>query len=114
MPYLKIQTNKEFDDKKIDTLIGRLSRLISTQLGKPENYVMVAFNYKAKMSFAADKTPTVFIELKSIGLDKSKNSALSKVLCNFIEKNLEIAKDRVYIVFSDIDRSMWGWNGSTF
>ncbi|HEB78063.1 MAG TPA: hypothetical protein ENI90_06025, partial [Methylothermaceae bacterium] len=39
---------------------------------------------------------------------------LSRFLCDFLQNQLNIAPDRVYIEFIDIPRKFWGWNGSTF
>lgn len=111
MPYIKIQTNKEINDKEIVT---ELSKRIASVLGKPEDYVMAAVDDGVTMSMSGSLDPAVFVELKSIGLPDTETGRISEVICNFIEEKMNIAGDRVYIVFSDVNRKMWGWNGRTF
>ncbi|MEJ2141681.1 MAG: phenylpyruvate tautomerase MIF-related protein, partial [Gammaproteobacteria bacterium] len=86
----------------------------ASELGKPENYVMVAIEPPVPMSFAGNTEPTAYLELKSIGLPESKTQGLSQALCTLIENTTGIRKDRIYIEFADAPRAMWGWNGGTF
>ena len=75
---------------------------------------MVALASPIPMSFAGSDAPTAYLELKSIGLPSSQTKQLSQALCELIDSELTISKDRVYIEFADAPRAMWGWNGSTF
>lgn len=114
MPYLKIQTNRDVaDDAKLEVL-KRASILMSKNLGKPEKYVMVRFDMTQSMVFAGNAMPCAYLELKSIGLPESATEMLSKVLCQFVNDELKIPSERVYIEFTDVKDSMWGWNSSTF
>ena len=88
--------------------------MVAAQLGKPEKYVMVALEPGFRMSFAGSTAPAAFLQLKSIGLPESRTKEISSALCGFLEKELGIPKNRIYIVFEDVERSYWGWNGSTF
>ena len=114
MPYLKIQTNQTVNPTQAQALISKASKLVASELGKPENYVMVALSPPVPMVFAGTDAPTAYLELKSIGLPSSITGDLSQALCTLIENDLAISKDRVYIEFTDAPRAMWGWNGSTF
>lgn len=112
MPYLKIQYDQRVDRE--EELLKEASKLVASELGKPESYVMVAIEPEIKMSFGGSTEPAVFMELKSIGLPASETSKLSKALCDFVNEKLNVNKERVYINFADISGSMWGWKGSTF
>ena len=114
MPYLKIQTNKPVPEILTRKIMERASKLIAQELGKPEEYVMIALEPAVKMMFAGTTDPVAFLELKSIGLPGQKTKDLSRVLCELIENELGIAKARVYVKFIDVQRGMWGWNGSVF
>ena len=114
MPYLKIQSNQPVPATAAEAFIKRASKIVADQLGKPENYVMVALEPPLPMVFAGSETPTVFMELKSIGLPEAKTPALSAALCNLVQEALGVNSDRVYIEFADAPRKMWGWNGATF
>ena len=113
MPYLKIQTNQHLDPEQSHTLINKASKLVASELGKPENYVMVALTPPVPMLFAGSNEPTAYLELKSIGLPESRTADLSMALCNLMA-DLNIDPNRVYIEFADAPRSMWGWDGKTF
>lgn len=112
MPYLKIQTNQAIDQK--EDIIKKASGIVAEQLGKSEKYVMVALEPDFDMSFGGNSELTAFLQLKSIGLPESQTKKISSALSDFIERELGIPKDRIYIEFTDVARSYWGWNGSTF
>lgn len=114
MPYLKIQTNQELDASEGKNLIEKASGLVAEKLGKPERYVMVTLDPPVPMMFAGSNEPTVFMELKSIGLSESQTPELSGALCDLAHDTLGVSLDRIYIEFSDAPRKMWGWNGATF
>ena len=113
MPYLKIQTNQAIS-AGTTALLRKASQLVAKELGKPEQYVMVALAPPVPMLFAGTDAPTAYLELKSIGLPGAATGHLSQALCALIEDELGISKERVYIEFADAPRAMWGWNGATF
>jgi phenylpyruvate tautomerase len=114
MPLLSIQTNQTVPEERKAGLIAAASQLTANQLGKPESYVMVSMQDQCPMCFAGTTDPTAYLELKSIGLPASRTKELSAMLCSFVEEQLGIPADRVYIEFSDAARDMWGWAGGTF
>jgi phenylpyruvate tautomerase PptA (4-oxalocrotonate tautomerase family) len=114
MPYLKIQTNLLLSQKAERTVLKEASALVSHELEKPEDFVMVALQPDTPMLFAGEDDPVAFLELKAIGLPARKTKRLSHVLCTLIHDHLGIAKDRVYVKFIDVRRGMWGWKGDTF
>ncbi len=114
MPFLMIQTNIEREQVNSEALIAKASKTVSEQLGKSENYVMVALEANTPMSFAGDNAPLAYLEPKSIGLPEDRTAELSEALCELVNSETGIQKDRIYIEFSDAPRNMWGWNGRTF
>ena len=112
MPYLKIQTNAEV--KNGSELLRKLSSIASGEIGKPEAYIMTAFDPVENMTFGGTSEPAVFIECKSIGLKKDQTAGLSSALCSFCKEELDVPGDRVYIEFSSAEGVMWGWDGRTF
>ena len=87
---------------------------MAEQLGKPESYIMTALEVDLKMTFGGSTEKTAFIEVKSIGLKQSMTEELSQFICEFMEQELEIEQDRIYIEFADAPGAMWGWDGGTF
>jgi phenylpyruvate tautomerase len=88
--------------------------MVASELGKPEQYMMVSVESPVSMLFAGTNEPCAFLELRGIGLPESKTGKLSQLLCGLVESQTGIPRDRVYINFADIKSSMWGWNGETF
>jgi hypothetical protein len=66
------------------------------------------------MIFGGSGAPLLYIELKSIGLPRDRTKILSSKLCEFLHDETGVSTDRMYIEFSDAERAMWGWNGTTF
>ncbi len=112
MPYLKIQTTVKIEDKK--QWMTEATSLLSDILGKPTGYIMIAVEDEKEMMFAENTEPLAFAELKSIGLPENETKKLSASICDFIEKTLGITPGRIYIEFTNAQRHMFGWNGSTF
>jgi phenylpyruvate tautomerase PptA (4-oxalocrotonate tautomerase family) len=111
---LKITTNKSIDaDRKLN-LLKAASKMIATELNKPEQYMMVSVEPPVAMLFAATEEPCAFLDLRGVGLPESKVGRLSQLLCELMESQTGVRKDRVYINFADVKPSMWGWNGETF
>ncbi|HTX65662.1 MAG TPA: phenylpyruvate tautomerase MIF-related protein [Opitutaceae bacterium] len=114
MPYLRIQTNLPLTKNADRNMLKQASALVAKELGKPEEYVMVALQPDTPMAFAGSDDPAAFVELKGIGLPASKTQHLSQVLSSLINTHLGIPIDRVFLNFADVPPNLWGWNGDTF
>lgn len=114
MPLLIIETNKTLEVKDVDILIQKASKHISELLNKPEKWIMVSFVQSPSMIFDGTHSPCAFLTLKSIGLEMDKVPDLSASLCEFIEKQIKIARERIYIEFQKLEGAEFGWNGSVF
>ncbi|NJO94419.1 MAG: hypothetical protein HC820_08985, partial [Hydrococcus sp. RM1_1_31] len=99
----------------VEELLKSLSAKLAKHLSKPESYVMTSFEPEVKMSFAGTFEPVCYVEIKSIGnMSPSQTQTMSQDFCQQIEDKLGVSKNRIYIEFTDAQRAMWGWNGSTF
>ncbi|KJH73613.1 phenylpyruvate tautomerase MIF-related protein [Aliterella atlantica] len=116
MPLIKVQTSVAHTDKsEVETLLKNLSAKLSKHLGKPESYVMTAFESNVPMTFAGTLEPACYIEIKSVGnMKPEQTNTMSQDFCQQINQALNIDKNRIYIEFADAKGAMWGWNGSTF
>lgn len=110
MPLLNISTNKEIKNEQM--LLSKSSELISSLLNKSEDFVMVKLTDSLKMFFSGTNEPCCFIEIKSIG--SIEPSTISKPMCEFFSRELDISKERIYIFFQNVDPNMWAWNTRTF
>ncbi len=114
MPYLMIQTSQSVDEKKRQAILQKASQRVAEILGKPERYVMVALETDTPMIFDGSSDPTAYLEMKSIDLPEATTPELSTALCDFVEENLAVRRNRVYIEFTNAAGHLWGWDGRTF
>jgi phenylpyruvate tautomerase len=116
MPLIKVQTSVSAPETaEVTALLKTLSAKLAKHLGKPESYVMTAFESDIPMTFAGTTDPVCYIEIKSIGTMQPKQTeAMSQDFCQQINEKLGVPKNRIYIEFADAKGAMWGWNSSTF
>ncbi|MEO0456426.1 MAG: phenylpyruvate tautomerase MIF-related protein [Cyanobacteria bacterium P01_A01_bin.114] len=116
MPLIKVQTSVDAPaPNTVEDLLKDLSASLSKHLGKPESYVMTAFEPSIPMTFAGTTDPTCFIEIKSVGtMGGAKTQAMSQDFCTKVQTALGVPTNRTYIEFADAQGAMWGWNGTTF
>ncbi len=114
MPYLSILTNARVADVRHSELLAAASRVVASQLSKPENYVMVGIARGQRLAFAGSEEPAAFLELRSIGLPDAKRGSLCTELTDLIAEFCGIARDRIFLVMVDVDAKLWGHDGKTF
>jgi phenylpyruvate tautomerase PptA (4-oxalocrotonate tautomerase family) len=116
MPLIKIQSSVPAPaETVVQQLLTTLSAKLAKDLGKPESYVMTAFEPEVKMTFAGTFDPVCYVEIKNIGgMSPTQTRAMSQDFCQDIENFLGVPKNRIYIEFAGAERTMWGWNGGTF
>ena len=114
MPYLSIFTNARVVDARQSELLAAASRTVASQLGKPENYVMVSLAAGQRLAFAGSEEPAAFLELRSIGLPDAKRGSLCTELTDLIAEFCGIARDRIFLVMVDVDAKLWSHDGKTF
>ena len=114
MPYFSIDTNQEMDSASTQETIRNASAFLAELLGKPESFVMVSIKPEVPLAFGGTDDPAAFVRLKSIGLPLERCTELSDKICDFIQQELDVPKDRVFIDFKDLERGLFGWNGKTF
>jgi hypothetical protein len=114
MPFFKIETSRQVNDTDIQSMLEKASGFISEMLAKPQKFVMVSIEANKQMMFGKDAESAAFVQLKSIGLPTGRCAEYSSRICQFLNDELGIAPDRVFIDFKDLERNMFGWNGKTF
>jgi len=113
MPVLSIDTNIKIE-KGLGQTLRELSQLCSNLLGKPEQYVMVQLNDEQNLIFAGSNEPAANCSLTSLDLTDEHTKDYSEAICSYLEDRLEIPANRIYIEFKSPQRSLFGWNKSTF
>jgi phenylpyruvate tautomerase len=116
MPLVSVTSSAPaLPDDRASALLQKLSKLLAAELSKPESYVMTTLAAPAKMTFAGTEAPACFVEVKSIGnITPKTTESLSKSLAATLNAELGVARDRIYIEFTDAPAHLWGFNGRTF
>src|SRR5947207_1338096 len=111
MPLLKLETTVVVPEEKRKALLAALSKAVAGTIGKPEQYVMVTIG-SAAILMSGGPDDAAFVDIRSIGgLTGDVNRKLSQQVCKMLKDFLGIPPDRIYLNFTDIEASNWGWNG---
>jgi phenylpyruvate tautomerase len=116
MPLIKVQSSIAAPAQtEVETMLKSLSAALAKHTGKPESYIMTAFEPGVAMTFGGTTDPTCYVEIKSVGtMSPQQTKSMSQEFCSSLEDALGVSQNRIYIEFNDSKGSMWGWNGSTF
>ena len=116
MPFIKVQSSVAQPKKSaVESLLTSLSANLAKHLGKPESYVMTAFEGDVPMTFGGTVDPACYVEIKSVGtMSSEQTKKMSQDFCSQIGSELNISANRIYIEFADAKGYQWGWNKSTF
>jgi phenylpyruvate tautomerase len=97
------------------TLLSGLSQLLAARFHKPEQWVMTCLCPDLAMTFGGDPAPAAFVAVKNVGkMTAGDTGGLSAAICDRLASGLGVARERVYIEFTDAVGYLWGWNGETF
>ena len=114
MPLLKLETTVVLTEDQRQALLASLSKIVAETIGKPQQYVMVAAS-QAAMQMSGSAGDAAFVDVRSIGgLTGDVNRKLSQRVCGLLHDSLGIPPNRIYLNFTEVEASQWGWNGSTF
>ena len=114
MPLLKLETTVVLTDDKRQALLASLSQILAETTGKPEQYVMVTASQVA-MQMAGKPGDAAFADVRGIGgLSGDVNRRLSQKLCRLLNESLGVPQNRIYLNFTELEASNWGWQGNTF
>jgi phenylpyruvate tautomerase PptA (4-oxalocrotonate tautomerase family) len=114
MPFLKLETTVALSQEKQEALLASLSKTVAETIGKPQQYVMVAVS-QAAIQMSGSPGDAAFVDVRSIGgLTDDVNRELSQKVCQLLHDSLGVRPSRIYLNFTDVQASRWGWNGNTF
>jgi phenylpyruvate tautomerase PptA (4-oxalocrotonate tautomerase family) len=114
MPLLKLETTVALADDKKQALLASLSKIVAGTIGKPEQYVMIVIS-PAVILMSGKPGPAAFVDVRSIGgLGGNVNQQLAQKIGGSLKESLGVPPDRIYLNFTDVAATNWGWNGDTF
>ncbi len=97
MPLIKIQSSvSQPESNTLQNLLTSLSASLAQHLGKPESYVMTAFESDVPMTFGGTFDPVCYVEIKSVGsMSSDRTKAMSQDFCSQIAEKLDIDTNRI-------------------
>lgn len=116
MPVLNVTTSASvLAPTRADEFVHTLSRVLAKELNKPESYLMILVNYANHMAFGGSNAPACYAELKNIGeFTPEATVHLSQLLCTQLSEGLGVAKNRIFIEFSNPAPHLFGFDSETF
>lgn len=114
MPFIDSKVTVKLNKEKKNLLKSKLGEIITNIPGKTEEYLMVGFEDDYSLYFAGKELEYgAFVNVKIFGKAKKQElENITKDICNLYEKELNIAKDKIYITYDEVEN--WGFNGFNF
>ena len=112
MPFLRVETNIEYNSEIVTVFLKETTEIISKLVGKPKEYVMCRLSQFSPMSFGGNKLPSVYMEMKSVGLTGEQVKKLAPGLTELAEKYFIVPADNVYIEFNNAQAAFWSCGGA--
>lgn len=114
MPFIDSKVTVKLDKEKRDILKSKLGEIITNIPGKTEEYLMIGFEDNYSLYFAGKELEYgAFVNIKIFGKAKKEElESITKDICNLYEKELNIAQDKIYITYDEVEN--WGFNGFNF
>ena len=113
MPLALIYLGKKISEEAKAEICKEAMTILSEVLGKPIIYCSSQIT-ESIGGFATKVEPSVFIDIRSIGGLEGKQKELSDRFCSLIENKASIKGDKVYLNFTELTGSNWGFNHKNF
>jgi len=116
MPLIQLDTSCDLStQEKREGLAKQLSQLAAQGIGKPEQYVMACVRDNVALTMSGTSEAAALVSVKSIGgLSRDVNQKLAAEVSSVLQAELSIAAERIYLTFTELAPTHWGWRGSTF
>jgi phenylpyruvate tautomerase PptA (4-oxalocrotonate tautomerase family) len=116
MPYINCVVSNEMSKNDKEKLKVHLGDLISIFPGKSEEWLFVRFNDGEDLYFKGEyQDRAAIIEVKLFGAQEIKyKDKFTAMVSELFEEELNIPKDRIYVIFYEISDGNWGFNGELF
>ncbi|MGB1131158.1 MAG: phenylpyruvate tautomerase MIF-related protein [Haloferula sp.] len=113
MPLLEVSSNLVLTDVEKMNCLQTLSKAAAELMGKPESVVMTSW-HSAKMTFGGSESDTLHLSVKAIRLPEDAPQSLTPELTERIRLTTGVLPERIFITYTDVPPSHWGWNQKTF
>lgn len=116
MPYIDSVTTVKLDKEKMVSLKSKLGEAICKMPGKSEEWLFLRFQDGETLYFKGQlQQNAAVIEVKLLGgqeMDVKDN--FTSIVSEIFESELNIPKENIYVIFYEVEKGNWGWNGSLF
>ena len=114
MPLVKLEVSTSVPEAAKNKVLGAVSAIVIKATGKPPAYMMVTLE-EGRIVMGGRNEPAAFADVRGIGgFTPAVNKQISKEVCELLKKELGIKPENVYLTFTEVAASNWGWNGGTF
>lgn len=113
MPLIQVTSNLSLSDAEKNNALKTLSLAVAELLDKPEKVVMTSWT-TARMTMAGTEAPAAFVDLRALRLPEDAPGKLSKEICERLSLTVDLRADRVFLNFTNVEPSHWGFDGKTF
>ncbi|MFO0568717.1 MAG: phenylpyruvate tautomerase MIF-related protein [Polyangiaceae bacterium] len=116
MPLVRIVSSAPRpNEDSVRQLLGNLSRLLSREFDKPEQWVMTCLEAPAAMSFGGTFDPACYVEVKNIGtMSPELARRVTAEVSRELAEHLGVPTRRIYVELADAEAHLWGFDGDTF
>lgn len=114
MPFIDVKTTVAMNEAQKESVKSKLGAWIQAIPGKSEEWLMVGIQDDYCLYFKGNQNaPTAFVQVEVYGNEnKAAFNKLTGEICNILNAELGIPKDRVYVSY--LATTNWGWNGGNF
>ncbi|MEM1083089.1 MAG: phenylpyruvate tautomerase MIF-related protein [Verrucomicrobiota bacterium] len=113
MPLLEVTSNLVLTEAEKMNCLQTLSKAAAELMEKPESVVMTAW-HAAKMTFAGSESETIHLSIKALRMPDDAPQRLTPELCERLHLATGVQTERIFITYTDVAPTHWGWNGKTF
>lgn len=114
MPFIDAKVSVKLTEEKKETVKAKLGKAISVIPGKSEGWLMVGLTDEYCLYFKGNQNDeTAFVQVQVYGGENpAAFDKLTGEICNILNDELAIPKDRIYVAYQAT--ANWGWNGRNF
>ncbi|MBU2488190.1 MAG: hypothetical protein KKA60_02245 [Proteobacteria bacterium] len=114
MPYVTVETNRPLGGAGLESFVKTASAFFAQLTGKAEEKIMLRVTAGAAMVKGGTSGPAAYVLIKSIGLPVEKCPAYVEGISAFLERELAVPRERIYIDLAAIEPAWFGAGGRTF
>jgi phenylpyruvate tautomerase PptA (4-oxalocrotonate tautomerase family) len=110
MSLMIIKTSAQFSEEKADELLKAATKVLA-DLGRKESHIMILLQ-RVDGAMAGKPGPVAFVEFRSmVGLTHEFNHKFVEQLTPVLVNMLGITRHNIYINFTTVPETAWGWEG---